>query len=321
MPQTVDLRQSDALIGRIDASSMPTVSAEDLRAGRWDTVSATVRASAVQHGFLSVALETPQLQAQRAIVADMRRFFALDESIKHRVRDPGEHYGWTPSKSEPAYQPGTVSNVESYDLEKPLINDDDDPYWPSLPGFRDNARRCWHAYLDLADALLEAIARSWGLAPDFLRSRCRSRALNTMRLLHYPAEPNEVGRHEVGIAAHTDFECITLLHQTRPGLEVKRPGDGWREAPAGDDRLIVLFDDMLERWTNGRLPATGHRVRRTAASRHSIVLFIAVDPGIVVEPLPAFVEADHPARYSPTEQRRHIADEMQRARALLAQSA
>ena len=317
MPQTEHLDQSEALIGPFD-HPMPALRSRDLLDGHWAALKAPILASISRFGFLSVRLDDRYRAVQRAILDDMDRFFGSDESVKNQVRDPGGHYGWTPSKSEPAYQPGTVSNVESYDLERPLIDDEADPYWPSMPGFRDNARRCWSSYLALGDAVLAALADTLGLAPNFFRDRCRSRALNTMRLLHYPAEHSQVRPHEVGIAAHTDFECITLLHQTRPGLEIRTKGDGWREAPAGEDQLIVLFDDMLERWTNGEITATGHRVRRTTEARHSIVMFLAVDPGVAVEPLSAFVRRDRPAAYPATEQRNHIAAEMARARALLA---
>ena len=37
--------------------------------------------------------------------------------------DADATFGWTPSHEEPAYQPGTVSNVESFDAERPLIVD------------------------------------------------------------------------------------------------------------------------------------------------------------------------------------------------------
>jgi isopenicillin N synthase-like dioxygenase len=76
----------------------------------------------------------------------------------------------------------------------------------------------------------------------------------------------------------------------------------------------VLFDDMLETWTNGLVQATGHRVRRPVAERYSIVMFVAVDEGVVVRPLPQFVEGGTQAAYAPVEQASHIAAEMARAR-------
>ncbi len=135
-----------------------------------------------------------------------------------------------------------------------------------------------------------------------------------MRFLNYPPEQGAVREHEVGIAAHTDFECITLLYQTAPGLEVRSVNGEWLEAPAAPGRLIVLLGDMLERWTNGYLQATGHRVRRTSEKRFSIVMFIAANKGIRIRPLSRFVSPDRPVMYDPTEQAAHIEFEMTRAR-------
>ncbi len=313
MPSTPQLDQAERLTGVIDPA-MPVLSARDLFDGEWSRVVDPIRTCVRAHGFLCVDLTGHHRVLTTSLLVQMERFFALDAATKARVRDPGGHYGWTPSSAEPAYQPGTSSNVESYDLERPLIDNLADPFWPVQPGFQTAALDGWRAYLALADALLEAIARAVDLRPDFLTSQCRTRELNTMRLLHYPAHTAPLTSEQVGIAAHTDFECITLLYQTRPGLELRTPDGRWLDAPTQAGRLIVLFDDMLERWTNGAVLATGHRVRRTRDARYSIVTFVAVDPGVPVGPQPAFVSAERPAAYPATEQGRHISDEMARAR-------
>ena len=118
----------------------------------------------------------------------------------------------------------------------------------------------------------------------------------------------------VGIAAHTDFECITLLYQTEPGLELFDARGRWVDAPVRNGRLVVLLGDMLERWTNGYLKATGHRVRDTRKQRFSIVMFVAANDDVTVAPLPRFISAENPARYGPVTQENHIDAEIRRAR-------
>lgn len=135
-----------------------------------------------------------------------------------------------------------------------------------------------------------------------------------MRLLHYDADNAASMGDEVGIAAHTDFECITLLYQTAPGLELQAVNGRWLDAPASHGRMVVLLGDMLERWTNGVFKASGHRVRRTEERRYSIVMFIAANDDIEIAPLPQFVSADTPSRYAPITQARHIDDEVRRAK-------
>lgn len=313
MPDTQELNFRDELAGRVDAR-LPVIDGGALAGGRWDEIVPLALESARAHGFLCVELPPAQRALAQSTLETAAGFFALPDARKALVRDEGSTWGWTPSSEEPAYQPGTVSNVESFDAELPLIDSADDPHWPDLPGFRDAVVECWHGYARFADAVLELLARAAGIEPRFLADRCSTRALNTLRLLHYPGGPLPSDPGEVGIAAHTDFECITLIYQTAPGLELRSPRGKWLDAPVAPGRLFVLLDDMLERWTNGFFQATGHRVRRTLGERYSLVMFIAVNDGEEVAPLRTFVSADNPVRYAPVGQAEHIEAEMARAR-------
>ena len=76
---------------------------------------------------------------------------------------------------------------------------------------------------------------------------------------------------------------------------------------------FVLLGDMLERWTNGVFKASGHRVRNTPELRYSIVQFFAVNEEVEVAPLPQFVSAESPVKYSAIRQEQHINDEVSRA--------
>ena len=76
------------------------------------------------------------------------------------------------------------------------------------------------------------------------------------------------------ISAHTDFEVLTLLFQSRPGLEIC-PGkeiDGaasagaqlaerWTPADPLPGAITCNLGDALQYWTDGRLRSTFHRVR------------------------------------------------------------
>lgn len=312
MPGTQELNYSDALAGRVDAG-VPVIDGHALSQHHWDALVPAALASARQYGFLYVDLMPGQQALVQSCLSRAIDFFGLPDGRKALVRDTGSESGWTPSYEEPAYQPGTVSNVESFDIEKPLIDRPDDPHWPDVPGFRPTVIDYWRDTTALADDLLELLARAADLEPRFIAERCNTRDLNTLRLLHYPGGPAPSDPGEVGIAAHTDFECITLLYQTAPGLELRSVHGDWLEAPAEPGRLIVLFGDMLERWTNGFVQATGHRVRRTPERRYSLVMFVAVNEGIEVAPLEKFVDDGRP-RYAPVDQAAHIEAEMMRSR-------
>ena len=134
-----------------------------------------------------------------------------------------------------------------------------------------------------------------------------------MRLLHYPQNDAPESDANVGISAHTDFECVTLILQTAPGLELLAADGSWYDVPGHDGRLVVMLDDMLERFTNGQCKATGHRVRNTREQRYSIIMFVAVNDDETIAPMPQFVTEDNPAGYAPVKQRAHLDQELARA--------
>lgn len=314
VPATADLRQHDSVVGSLQRG-MPTIGAASLLGTDDDRLTETVRRACLETGFFCIELDAPRTAVVEATVAQMQRFFSLadDDPVKRATYRDGRDRGWIPRYTEPAYQPGTVSSLEAFDVDPEHLPVRE--FWPALDGFRDAVTACWDAYLALADATLETIALACELDTDFFTTRCGSRELNTMRLLHYAADNRRRDERSVGIAAHTDFECITLLYQSAPGLELLDTHDRWLDAPTGKGRIVVMLDDMLERWTNGHFRATGHRVRETNEQRFSIVMFVAADPDIDIAPLNQFVSADSPARYSPVKQLDHIEAEVDKARA------
>ncbi len=87
------------------------------------------------------------------------------------------------------------------------------------------------------------------------------------------------------MAPHSDFGCITLLLQETAGLEVLARNGEWIAAPPLPGTLVVNIGDLLERWSNLRLPSTRHRVRNTTGGdRYSIAMFYDPSPLAVVDP-------------------------------------
>ena len=189
--------------------------------------------------------------------------------------------------------------------------------WPEQPGFRPTMERFYLAARLLGDALFEVFAEVLGMPTDYFATRATRRAPSTMRLLHYPGTERPSMKSNVGIAAHTDFECFTLILQTAPGLELTDAHGHWREAPSTPGQFIVILGDMMERLSNGAFKATGHRVGITPWERYAVILFNALDGDCEVTPLPAFVTDGNPAAYPSVTQAEHIAAEIQRAQGLL----
>jgi len=218
---------------------------------------------------------------------------------------------------ELAYDPGTQASVRAWDYSRsrlrataaagPKYPDTDPPF---------------HAVLDelyerqnvLGAVLMSAFAEILSLPKDAFSKHFLSGDLGTIRLLHYPGE-EEPGA-DVGIAPHTDFEAFTLMHQDAPGLQFLpahyeskglSPAElPWVDAPVRDSEFVVILGDVMERFTNGVLKATPHRVLRSARPRLSIIRFNAVAPEVVVEPMEEFVTKERPKAYTRCTMQQHL---------------
>jgi len=164
----------------------------------------------------------------------------------------------------------------------------------------------------LGKALMTSFAEMLDLPPDTFRQFFEGQDMGTIRLLRYPpAEtPEEAARRQVasyGISPHTDFEAFTLMHQNAPGLQFLKPGGRtWLDAPVKKEEFVVIVGDVLERFTNGVLRATPHRVLQTSWERFSIIRFNAMRPETLVQPLPCFISESRPARYTPVTMQKHM---------------
>ena len=315
MPLTSDLQQSDPTVGTLD-NAVPHIDARQLLSTdateRRQIVDA-LRLACVDTGFFYLANAFADPSTYLSVQKQMQRFFELPDNdpLKQAVKasDWADAQGWTPMFGEPSYQPGTVAHMESFDCGV----DDSKNASPHLPNFRRDVCNYRTTLTTIANAVLEALAEAAGIDRTFFADRCNTQELNTLRLLHYPENDAPATQENVGISAHTDFECITFISQTAPGLELTDVNGNWYDAPCDDGRIVVLLDDMLERWTNGYYKATGHRVRNTPWNRYSTVIFFAVNDDELIAPLPAFVDDDRPPGYAPVTQRKHLDAEVSRA--------
>ncbi len=317
MPQTSDLQQSERTRGQ-KLESVPCIDIRQLGDPDADLV-ATVRNACLDPGFFFLDDSFDSDGRIGRVLDQMDAFFSLDDADPRKqavnVGVTGNEQGWTPLYGELPYQPGTIAHVESFDCGRHPPPDSNDPpnLWPELPGFRRDVRGCWETLEKAGRAVLNGLSLAAGLEREFFADRCGSQQLSTMRLLHYPENAAPVSEVDVGISAHTDFECMTLILQTAPGLELLATDGGWYDVPGHDGRLVVMLDDMMERWTNGLFRATGHRVRHTGEQRYSIVMFFAVNDEEIVAPLPEFVAEDNPPGYPAVRQREHLNRELEKA--------
>lgn len=332
MPSTRHLDQN-ATSRALDQADIPNLDLAPLfsdDALARNEVEQQIRDACFGTGFFYVHNSQVEARVIRSALMAAQAFFQQpdDGPVKQAVHNRlfGEKKGWGPMYSEPAYQPGTVAHLESFDLGQQF---DERRYaelgiepnaWPDITGFRDAVLTYYETITAMGRALSEVFSSVLGMQRDFINRHSGERAPRTMRILHYPANTTPADDRNVGISAHTDFECFTIINQTADGLELTNVDGDWCQAPSDIGTFTVMLGDMLERFSNGQLKATGHRVVNNPWQRFSMVLFFAVDGDFEVAPLAQFTGPDNPARYAPVTQDQHIRNELERAAANSARS-
>jgi isopenicillin N synthase-like dioxygenase len=123
------------------------------------------------------------------------------------------------------------------------------------------------------------------------------------RAIHYPPMPDAPDGH-VWAAPHTDINLITALPRaTAPGLQLLSGGE-WIDVIPPDGKAIVNTGIMLERLSNGVIPAGTHRVVAAPgdrADRFSVVQFCHPAPWFVLSPISTCVTPERPPRYGAIE--------------------
>lgn len=262
-------------------------------------------------GFFYVTGHGVPAERIERLIAQAKAFFALpmDEKMRSYIGLSQHHKGYVPAGEEVFYG-GTKDSKEGFDLGRDLPATHPDVLagtpmlgpnvWPDLAGFREDVNAYYEAATELGRALFRGFAVALGLEEDYF-ARYILNPPSQLRLLHYPFNPD--AEDVLGIGAHTDYECFTILLPTAPGLEVLN-GDGkWIDAPPVEGAFVVNIGDLLETWTNGEFVATSHRVRKVKEERYSFPLFCTCDFHTVVEPLAEFVK---PSRYPPVKAGEHL---------------
>ena len=263
-------------------------------------------AAAVDVGFFQVTghgIPAEDIDAAFRAAADL---FALPPSVKARWTMPaGSNSGWE-DRTQRRPSTGTLDQKESYQITLPRM----EPLglWPSddeLAGFRATMTAFEAANHRLAMRVLSSFARKLGFDDTFFDRRhdpASAEHQSTLRLLHYLPLP--AGRPDPNVwraGAHTDYDCLTLLHQrpgqaglqVSPGAEAVRRDDpdrplGWTEVPPVAGAVTCNIGDMLTRWSDDRLPSTLHRVRmprpeEPTGPRYSIAYFAQADRDAVIQ--------------------------------------
>jgi isopenicillin N synthase-like dioxygenase len=225
-----------------------------------------------------------------------RNFHALSEQKKQAIALDQNHRGYIPintstdvnSKLAEVKKPNQSSSFmmmsESIATQDEYLSGANQ--WPDLKDFRTTLTAYASEMTALGQRLIKIAAKACNSDPNELIPAFE-RPTIWLRLLHYPPIPQQSAHDLYSSAPHTDFGALTLLAQDEiGGLQVQRPSGDWIDAPKIDGTFIVNVGDMLNRFSNGFLKSTPHRViNRSGRERYSIPFFFDPHVNTTIAPL------------------------------------
>ena len=236
------------------------------------------------------------------------RFFALSERSKGRyyIGNSTNHRGYVPFTEKGDYPDEVNRSYEAFDLGLDLPSVDPDylagnrllgpNVWPALDDFKKPVSAYYAKVSMLGRLLCSALELYLGL-PDGTMKRHMNKPISQLRLLHYVRQASIKEHTSVNMGAHTDYECLTLLHTRNAGLQVMTQDDRWIDVPVDPATLVVNIGDMLEAWSNGVFRSTPHRVLNLSPERYSLPYFVAANYDAVIKPFRQLVEAGKAPKY------------------------
>jgi len=225
------------------------------------------------------------------------------------------HRGYVPFEENGVNFPKEINFNDTWDMSFEAPDDHPDTLagwkmtgpnvWPDIPGWKDTVSTYYNSVFQLGLKMLDALALELGVDPAELRQHITC-PTSQLRMLRYIPNDLPATKDIVGIAAHSDFECFTILLQGGPGLQVLSVDDDWIEAPPLPGCFIVNIGDIFEAWSGGQFKSTQHRVTNSGKERYSFPLFFGLDYDTVVEPLEKFRTPETVAKYPPLKAGDHL---------------
>ena len=301
-----------------NASTLPVIDLSRLHDGaeqQFLDVAGKITSACALSGFFYVRGHGIPEKAIDALRQTARQFFAQSDGEKRQIAINQHNRGYLGPGEARMRGAAKTDMKEVFFWGRDLPENDPDVLagiplcgpnlWPdSPPGFREHVLTYAQAVGRTGDLLLQAIALSLGAERNFFAARYE-RPMLRGQLIHYPPLPEDAPADQFGVAPHSDFGCITLLLQQTAGLEVLAKNDEWIAAPPIPGTLVINIGDLLERWSNNRLPSTRHRVRnKSRDGRYSIAMFYDPSPRAVVDPRD--LGAPEPAAFAPIEAAEYV---------------
>ena len=314
----VDIDRDDLSAQTLDFDAIPVIDIADLNdidGAKRMAVAVQIREACERVGFFYVRNHGVRDELLAAVYGAAREFFALpaEEKLRVDITKSNRHRGYCAMGVLQAdiNHPDAVDRQEAYEVSLELPETDADylagnpmygpNLWPARPAaFRIQTTAYVEEMVRLGTRLFQGFALALGLPEHWFDDKVE-KPMGQLRVIRYPPqEPGPIDPKMIGIGAHTDYECFTILSQTAPGLQVRNALGHWLAAPPIDGALLINVGDCMERWTNGQFRSTLHRVvNQSGAERYSLVFFHGASYHTVIECLPVCLGEGRPAKYPP----------------------
>ena len=255
------------------------------------------------HGFSNIN--------QVELYNSIQEFYSLSDEVKNKYDGSayGGQRGYTGKGKEHAAGRNVGDLKEFYHIGKEINGSDSSHYQPNIfptevPDFKIKTLDAYFTLEGIGKQMLSAIALFLGLEENHFDSRV-DKGISILRPLHYfpIVNPDEIPANAVRAAEHGDINLITLLMgASAEGLQVKRLDGKWIPITAVEDCLVVNVGDMLQRYTNGRLKSTIHRVinptrDKMKVSRFSVPFFMHANPDMDLCCLDTCISESNPKKF------------------------
>lgn len=227
------------------------------------------------------------------------QFFHAPRDQKETVRVARYHRGFLPigeaTMSGAAHPDQKESFIWGWDVgpDDPDIGNSNQILAPNRwPEFLPELKPVLDDYIvrvnDIGIRLLRAFAAGLDLPHDHF-VRHFDKPLTRAAIVYYPPQPVTAEEDRFGVSPHTDYGCVTILHQDmNGGLQVKNRQGDWLAAPPIPGTFVVNVGDLLHRWSNDRFVSNPHRVINSSGrERLSIPVFVDPNWDTKVDPVPA----------------------------------
>ncbi|KAK6515971.1 hypothetical protein TWF281_004561 [Arthrobotrys megalospora] len=232
----------------------------------------------------------------------------LEEKMKIYIKDSENYKGYTPLLGENTDPAGRGDLHEGFDVGYDYSEDGKGSKmegvnrWPeNLPSIKEPVTEYFNQMILLGKKLFQLFALSLDLQESHFDSLVSGKG-GIMRLLHYPPQLDEnLDMTQLGIGAHSDYECFTILAQDEvSALQVLNKAGEWVAATPMEGTFVVNVGDSMARWTNDLYLSTIHRaINRNGVRRYSVPFFFGVDYETTIEVLESCVSESRPPKYEP----------------------